>query len=311
MILFFYGPNTYAARQQLAKLTAEYRKKTGGDLGLERLDGAKLKADELVGALQAAPFLTTSRLVIIEALGTNKVVAPQIAKYLEDVPETTVAVFYDAAADQRTAYFKALTKIAKPIKFEPLTTPKLHQWVVRQAAAAGATIERPAVGRLLDLAGEDQWRLSNEIAKLAAHASPITAEDVGDMVEEGHSETIFNLVEAMTAGKLAVASRLYRQLRDDGLNEMYMLSMVIWQLRNLLFAKVAGDTTPAVLAKTAAMSPFVAGKMLSHRHALDKDCLKAAFLQAVDTDYRIKSGAGSADILVEQLIYDVAGKVAA
>jgi len=311
MILFFYGPNTYAARQQIAKLTAEYQKKTGGNLGLERLDGVRLRADELVAALQAAPFLATSRLVIIEDLGSNKAVAPQIAKYLGAVPATTVAVFYDAAVDQRSTYFKTLTKTARAIKFEPLSSAKLHQWVARQATAAGATIERPAIARLLDLAGEDQWRLSHEVAKLAAHASPITTADITVMVEEGSTETIFNLVEAMTAGKPDVALRLYRHLREDGLSEMYMLSMVIWQLRNLLFAKAAGNTTPPALAKAAGMSPFVAGKMLSRRHAVDEDRLKAAFLQAVDSDYQIKSGVGSADVLVEQLIYQVAGRVTA
>jgi len=180
--------------------------------------------------------------------------------------------------------------------------------VVREAAAAGAEIERPAVGRLIDMAGEDQWRLSGEIAKLAAHHSPITVADINLLVEESHAETIFNLVEAMTAGEVGGALRLYRQLRQDGLSEVYMLSMIIWQLRNLLLAKAAGKVSPPELAKAAGMSPFVAGKALTKRHLFSEEQLKTGFLQAVDTDYQIKSGAGAADLLVEQLLYHLAGR---
>lgn len=311
MIFFFYGANSYAARQQLAKLTAEYVKKSGSDFGLERLDGARLKPDELQGALQAAPFLANSRLVIIESLGTNKTVAAKVGDYLTDVPATTVAVFYDPNVDQRTSYFKTLSAAAKAIKFEPLATPRLHQWVAREAAKHDATIERPAIGRLLDLAGEDQWRLAGEVAKLAAYRSPITVAEVDAMVEESQTESIFNLAEAMTAGRSEDGLRLYARLREEGLNEMYILTMVIWQLRNLLLAKTAGQTTPPELAKAAGMSPYVAGKMLSKRHLVDEGRLKDAFVEAVDTDYQIKSGAGTADVLVEQLIYRVARELTA
>ncbi len=311
MVFFFYGPNSYAARQQIAKLVAEYRKKAGNDFGLERIDGAKVKPDELSGILQATPFLANSRLVIIEGLAGNSAVGEHIIAQLKLVPSTTVAVFYDPTVDQRTAYFKALKAGAKAVKFDLLPTAKLHQWVAREAAANHAEIERPAIGRLLELAGEDQWRLSNEIAKLAAHGSPITPADIEALVEENHTETIFMLVEAMTAGRTDAALRLYRRLHLAGMNEIYMLSMITWQLRNLLLAKTAGATTPAELAKTAGMSPYVAGKMLSNRHRFTDAQLKTAFLQAVDTDYQIKSGAGAAAVLVEQLVYRLARQTAA
>jgi DNA polymerase-3 subunit delta len=311
MIFFFYGPNTYAARQQVAKLTAEYVKKTGSNLGLERIDGARVKPEELRAALQSAPFLATSRLVIIEDLGANKTVAAKVADYLENVPETTVAVFYDPAVDQRTGYFKSLAKQARTIKFEPLSSQQLRQWIGRQATVNGAEIEPPATARLLELVGDDQWRLASEVAKLAAYASPITAAVVDEMVEATHTETIFTLVEAMTIGRSAEALRLYHQLREDGMNEVYMLSMVIWQLRNLLLAKVAGRVNAPELAKTAGMSPFVAGKMLAARNRFEESQLRRAFIQAVDTDYQLKSGVGTADVLVEQLIYRIASRVPA
>ncbi|HUC20985.1 MAG TPA: DNA polymerase III subunit delta, partial [Candidatus Polarisedimenticolaceae bacterium] len=307
MIFFFYGANRYEARRQIGKLMRDYEQKSGSNFGLERIDGAKVKPDELQGALQASPFLANSRLVIIEDLGVNKTIAPKIGGYITGAPETTIAVFYDPGVDQRTTYFKTLNTKARAVKFEPLSPAKLQSWVARQALEAGAEIERPAMTRLLELAGDDQWRLSNEIAKLAAYRSPITLEAVNQQVEEGNTETIFNLVEAMTAGKINQALEGYHKLRQDGQNEIYMLSMVTWQLRNLLVAKTAGAMSATQLAKAAGMAPFVAGKMLAKRHLFTEDSLKEAFIQAVDTEYRIKSGGGAADVLVEQLIYRIAG----
>jgi DNA polymerase III delta subunit len=78
MIFFFYGTNTYTLRQKLRQMTAAYLEKSGSDFGLERIDGQSVSADKLRSALQAAPFLANSRLVIIENLGKNKAVSATI-----------------------------------------------------------------------------------------------------------------------------------------------------------------------------------------------------------------------------------------
>jgi DNA polymerase-3 subunit delta len=306
MIFFFYGANTYEGRQQLAKLRSQYQQKSGSDLGLERIDGSKATLNQIRAAVQAVPFLANSRLVIIEQLAANKSVSTKIADIIRDVPATTIAVFYDPAVDQRTAYFKTLSAKARTVEFGPLSQSKLVQWAQRTIGAEGGQIDRPALGRLLELVGEDQWRLSNEIVKLVQYNPHITAENVAAMVESSQVESIFNLVEAMTMGRAQEALRLYHQLREDGQSEMYILSMVIWQLRNLLLAKAAGKITPPLLAKQAAMSPYVAAKMLAKRHLYTEEQLTAVFSRAVDTDYRIKTGAGEGGTLVEQLIFEVA-----
>jgi DNA polymerase III delta subunit len=127
MVFLFYGSNSFAARQQIAKLVAEYVKKSGDNFGVERIDGTKVKPEELRASLQAAPFLSRSRLVIIEDLGANKAIAAKIEDHIKDVPDTTVAVFYEPNIDQRTVYFKSLKAAAKTIVFEPLPPHKLQQ----------------------------------------------------------------------------------------------------------------------------------------------------------------------------------------
>lgn len=310
MILFFYGPNTYEARQQIAKLVAQYEKKTGSNLGVERIDGAKATIAQLRAALQAEPFLAASRLVIVESVGSNKSVAPKIPDILPDIPASTVAVFYDPNADKRTVYTKGLqSKATRAIEFKPLSRSQLQAWAAKKVEQLGATIDRPALGRLLEMVGDDQWRLDNELTKLSLHSPAISLEAVESMVESSTDDNVFALIEAVTAGKTAQGLTSYHRLVEDGNNQLYILSMIIWQLRNLLLAKLAGRVTAAQLAKQAGMSPYVAEKMLSKRHLFSEKQLQQAFLRTVEVEYQIKTGVGSADVLVERLIADIAQSV--
>lgn len=307
MIFFFYGPNTFEARNQIAKLINQYQKKTGNDFGLDKIDGEKSTLAELKAALQAVPFLSSSRLVIIESLGKNKAVTAHIDVLIADIPSTTVAVFYDHDADHRTNYFKTLKEKAKTVEFKQLDHAHLLRWIIKQVENSGGEIDRAAVGRLLDLAGEDQWRLSNEIEKLINYNKEVTVENIDLLVESSRTESIFNLVDAMSAGKRQLAIQIYTRLRTNGESEMYILSMIIWQLRNQLLAKSAGRITAPQLAKEAGMSPYVAGKVLATRHLYTEERIKESFIRAIDTEMAIKSGEGDSDYLVEQLVSSLSG----
>ena len=306
MIFFFYGPNTYALRQELRRLINTYVDRTGSNFGLERIDGTGVTKSELKSSLQAVPLLSTSRLVIIEGLGANKTVAEHIGELLQDMPESTVAAFVDPEVDRRTSYFKTLAAEARTVDFPHLSGAKLDKWIRQEVARQGAKITPAASRRLVEVAGEDQWRLAAEIAKLASFRPEITPITVDELVEPGFGETIFNLVDAMTAGRSGTALKLYRGLILQRTNEIYILTMIIWQLRNLLLAKAAGDLPPNELAKQAGLSPYVSTKAVAKRLDFSLDTLKEAFSAAVDCEYRIKSGQSPAEAAVEQLIYQVA-----
>jgi len=308
MIFFFYGPNTYAARQELQRMTDGYLKKVGTDFGLERLDGSGLTLKQLQSNLQASPFLATSRLVIIDGFGKMKVTGAELESMLAAVPATTVAVFYDAEVDQRTAYYKTIIKIARTVKFEAETGAQLVAWIAKETKRLGGSIDRTAAQALLDTAGEDQWRLSGGLSKLVSYQPAVTTETVKLLVVPQLNQTIFDLVEAMTAGRGKAALTLYHNLLAERTNEIYLLTMVIWQLRNLLLAKTSRGLSPNELAKAAGMSPYVAGKALTAARAYDETTLKQAFLAAAECEYKIKTGQIPPQPALEQLILEIAAK---
>lgn len=307
MTLFFYGPNSYARRQQLSQMMTAYVAKAGSDFGLERIDGAAVKARDLIGLLQAMPFMANSRLVVIDGVAANKAVAAKLPELLALVPVSTVTVFVEREIDQRTAAFKALSRADKVMKFEPLAGPALAAWVRHEVGELGGTADASAVRQLIELAGDDQWRLSSEVNKLVHYEPAITSANVKAMVAPSIQQSIFELVEAMTSGRVKEALATYGGLLRARESEHYVLTMVQWQLRNLLLAKTAPPgTTQAELAKAAGMSPYVAGKMLSAQRRYQDGALRRAVVAAANCEQAIKTGQLAAEAAVEQLIYQVA-----
>jgi DNA polymerase-3 subunit delta len=310
MTLFFYGPNTYALRLQLRQMVEAYLAKAKSDFGLERIDGGVIRAQELLSALQATPFLATSRLVIIDGLASNKSFSQSIASTLAKVPATTVAVFVEHGVDQRTSLFKDLSKADKVIKFEDLTGPKLLYWIRTEVERLHGTIEAAAIRELIELAGEDQWRLSEEINKVVNYDLSVTVESIRTLVLPSVERSIFDLVEAMTTGRIESALIGYHGLLRQKESEMYVLTMIQWQVRNLLLAKSApAAMSPSEFAKLTGMSPYVAGKMAVSQKNISEAILTQAYIAAGDCEYDIKTGRTRSDIAVEQLLYAVSARV--
>lgn len=304
--LFFYGENGYALRAQVRQMVSAYVKKTGSDLGLERIDGSAMGAQELRTHLEAAPFLATSRLVIVNQVGANKSVGPHLAKIIKNVPPTTVAVFTEGTPDQRTAAFKAMNEADKVVKFDPITGGKLRAWVTSEVTSLGGSIDSQAVSRLIELGGEDQWRLSNEISKLVNYDKTVTPENIDKLVVPSPERSIFELVDAMTAGKGTVAINVYRALLTQKQTAMYVLSMVQWQLRTLVIAKAARGKKTSEVAKAFGTSEYALQKAIEKSARMPEERIHEAFAAAADCEFDIKTGRVKPELAVELLIHHVA-----
>lgn len=302
MILFFYGANSFAARAKLGQLKAQYIAKSGNDFGLDQLDGERIKTQDLVQQLQAVPFLATSRLIIIENLGKNKVVAEEMLERLDEVPDSTIVVLYDPEVDKRGRYFKTLSKLSQAAEFKPLAPSQLMRWIEDEVTKLGASIDRPAVQELLNRCGDDQWRLQGEITKLATHDSKITKADVEELVEVSEEQNVFAFLDSVMAGDLRASLGGLERLQAMGQNEMYILTMLLWQLRQVLLAKLSGLTNSNELAKKASLSPYAAGKAITLARKVDEDTLKDMYTACVDCEYGIKTGKATPEELLEGLV---------
>ena len=311
MILFFYGPNNFAARQKIKELVERFKTTSGNNFGLERFDGTDplTEPQAVISAISSVPFLSSHRLVIIEDLLANKTLAEAVINGLDQVPRDNVVVFYERAPDERTKAFKELKKIAKTHKFEPLKPPALMNWLKQIIKDNGGQIDPPTARFLIERAGPDQWRLQNEIQKLINFNPQISRAAILELIEPQFEQTIFDLIDNLHRGRADKVLELYHGLRSAKAQPLYVLSMLGWGVRNLIIAK-AGEGKPAgEIARDFGLNPFVVNKSLAASRRLDLDSLKQIHRQLLETDYRLKTTPSDPDIALEQLLLGISSQL--
>ncbi|PIZ00214.1 DNA polymerase III subunit delta [bacterium (Candidatus Howlettbacteria) CG_4_10_14_0_8_um_filter_40_9] len=308
MILFLYGVDIYRSNQKLKNLKAKYVEKYG-DTNLETFeDGFEL--GKIKGAITALPFLADKRLVIIKNIfkSKSKDILDGISEILEYVPEETITIFWEEAVpDKRTVLFKKLIK-EKSEEFEKLQGYKLTKWIEDDVADKGGKISGKNAEKLASYVGDDLNQLENEIAKLVTFRSEgeISSEDIDLLVNSKLSGNIFNLVDAVGTGDYRKTAQYMHELLAQGENEIYILTMIVRQFRNLILIKdYEGKLDKIGIAKEVGLHPFVVQKGMAQARKFSIQELKNMYEKLLDTDIAIKTGEKepllALDLLVKEL----------
>ncbi len=342
MILFLFGEDTYRLKQKIKEMKEKYISASLGDTNLAVIDGKTTKADFMIRQILAYPFLAKSRLVIIEnlLLEGKKDEQEKIGEFLPKVPETTVLVFAEAGVpDKRTSLYKKLAK-QKTQEFKPLDEQGAKTWIREEVAKLNGTITSDGVQKLFEYVGADLWRLGNEIAKLATFkglssrtgrlqdpgsGSPmsvfdkdshrleddniITVQNIELLVKPQTSSDIFALVDAVASRNVKKSLYELHRLLDNGENELYILSMIVYQYRNLLitmdFAE-RGVNSQWELSKRAGLHPFVAGKSLNLIKNYNMIELKKIYHELMENDLAMKTGQVEPKVALDLLVLKLA-----
>jgi len=310
MILFFYGEDTFRLKQKLKALKEKFISASLGDTNLTVLDGEKLTYDALVRQILAMPFLSRTRLVIVENIlkDGKQEVLEKIPEALAKVPQSTVLVFVEEGVpDRRTTLFKKLNKLAQVQEFKLLEPEPLRRWINREIDNRKSRIEPQAVWRLIAYVGNDLWRMSNELDKLTAYSQQITAEEVDLLVNPQVEADIFAMIEAVARKDLKTAMKEFYRLLEAGEHELYILTMIIYQYRHLLVIKDLSQRLKSnnhwFLAKKSGLHPFVVQKSLAILPRYTLGDLKQIYHQLLNFDVQIKTGKIESRVALELLIF--------
>lgn len=308
MVLFLYGEDNYRLKHKLKEMKEKYISASLGDTNLTILDGKTVKADDIIRQVLAYPFLAKTRLVIVENLlkEGKKEIQEKIVEFLPKVPESTVLVFTeDAVPDKRISLFKKLVKLAKVQEFKALDDAAVIAWIREESEKNGAQITPDATDKLFNFIGHDLWQLSNEIAKLTAYNNKITPETVELLVKTQTSSDIFGLIDAVAShNKKKALSELYRAV-ENGDHELYILSMIVYQYRNMLVVRDLmdrGANSQYDLASRAKLHPFVVGKTMNLVRNIKLADLKTAYSTLLDFDIAVKTGRIDSKVALDILI---------
>ena len=137
-------------------------------------------------------------------------------------------------------FFAAIPSI---VEFRPFSPEAARALAQKSAKELKLQLGLAELALLLDITGGDAARLMTEIEKLSLYAGTerkVTAEDIGALVAEAHSSTIFALVAALGRGDRTRALEILDTLSREGEYMPLALTFLSTQFRMALAARAAG-----------------------------------------------------------------------
>jgi DNA polymerase-3 subunit delta len=323
MIYFFFGQNSCFSGKKVSEIKARFLEKnpTGSGLAVLEVENGEKKVflPELAKALGAKGLFFSKQLLIVRNLLLHSSAASlkEVLEYLQRENELLadqdrVVIFWEEGVPkEKEKLFQYLEKNAKKQKFEMLSGFKLAEWIAKEAQSINPDVSfsREAISGLISYVPNDLQRLSLEIEKLVSFKGQgeITERDVELLVKADVEANIFEAVEALSGGNKAKALKLYHEQIAKGEDPFYVMSMYIYQFRNLL--KIgefffAGEQNNYALAKLAGLHPFVVQKGMAQLRGTSLEKLKATYQKLADLDFKIKTGELDPKLALDKFIVE-------
>ena len=307
MIIYLYGENDFAIKQRTDSIKRQYTDKTGGDADMQTFEMSDHSLSDLLNAFSVVPMFVSSRLFVVRNLDLLKLGKDQLDKLIGSVSDSTNVIITDTKPDKRSVYFKTISKLKNSKYFGNLTPQKLVSWIRDRARELGGTIDNVSINLLIELVGNDQWQLDQELQKLTNYDSQITKESIEQLVVPNLDQSAFMLVDAIIRKDTKKASEIYEHLIVQGEADQMILGAIVYQYRMLVLAKdnlgKSGDWQ-----KELSVSPYAATKAQNLIKNIEMDQLKKAYQYIVDADMAIKTGELDSHDALRQLILQLAGR---
>jgi DNA polymerase-3 subunit delta len=328
MFFILYGQDDFSLNQAVEKIKADLGDREMVATNTTNLEGQHLTLSELRNKCDAAPFLSSHRLVIVGGLlGRFEVKQSRprsgkgksgnglgewegLASYIEQMPETTVLMLVDEEMKGQNPLLKKLSPLAEVRTFPLLRGRDLKAWIQQRVRAEGGNITPQAVNLLAELIGGDLWAMNGEIQKLLLYSQerPISEDDVRKLVSHVQEANIFALVDAVAEGRTELAQRILHRLYDDGVAPTYILVMITRQFRLIAQAKdlERGLSRLQIQDRLGLKSSYSLDKTLSQAKLYDFEGVKRAYDKLLETDLAIKTGRYSDKLALELLVTELA-----
>lgn len=259
MIWAYTGNNGLQIQQAVTTRVSDFIAEHG-DMAVERFDGSEATEEQILGAIDAMPFLARRKLIVVRDMGqlaNGADVLGQISKTTAE-SDTVDVVLYDVQPDKRSAYYKALKKLNNFHEYNELDESGAVRWVSQFVKEQDGQISSSDARYLVSRVGIEQQRLSNELQKLLLYAPHITKENIQVLTDEQPNTTIFNLLDAAFSGNAKRALQMYQEQRQQKVEPQAIQAMLVWQLHAVTVAANAPDSMNSKdAASQSGLSPYV------------------------------------------------------
>ncbi len=330
MVYFFYGEDDFRLKQKISSVVAGYQAKHKSGFNFGYFDLAQEgEWEKLKNFFDSYSMFAEKKLAVVKDLfDVRKDIKENFLEYLEasGILKTTENFLVigqklerseekksqDYVLKENKDLFKKLTgKAVNSEEFNFLSGVKLEVWIKKQVEERIGQIDTGAVKKLAVFVGSDLWRLSNEIDKLISYRNGklILAVDIDELVGAKIENDIFKTVDALATRNKQMALALLHRHLVEGESEIYLLSMLVYQFRNLLLVKseIERGTQFQSLAKTIKLHPYVLRKSFEQSRGFTLLALKKIYERLLELDIAIKTGRIEAPVALDLVVGEITG----
>jgi DNA polymerase-3 subunit delta len=323
MIIFLYGEDSFRSRQKLNEIKNKYLFFDKSGSGLSSFDfSEKPKAEDILSVCSMNNLLSPKRLVIVKNIISDGALDDQkkIEKYLKenkDIPVDSdlVVIFWERENPKKSNSFLKLLLSKDAVKkqeFGKLEGAKLETWILRRMKEldGASSISRSALGKLVAYVGSDANTLDKEIQKLINYStgSMISDKDIELLTKAKIDGNIFSAIDALGAGNIREAMKLFHDNLEKGEDPFYIFSMIVYQFRNMI--KIAdlkdrGIASEYEISRLTKMHPFVIRKTLSQARFFTYERIKNIYRKLSQFDSAVKTGKMDMKLALDKFVAEL------
>lgn len=302
MIIFLSGDDTYRLHENRESVIRSYQAKHGSGFNFFRIDGSASSATaEATEAVKSISLFSEVKLILINNIFSSSQTAKDLHelfvkyKIVSDPKIVVLATHSGTNTQAKPKEMFALLADSKNLvrNFSGLEDSQLQAWIKKEVMARGVSFASGALARFTAIAGPDSWARVHNLDKLVNYSQGvITLADIDLLIKTETEPNVFEFIDALGSGRKVQAFSLLSGELAYGRDPYYLLSMVMYQFRNMLIVKDFADRniSSAQIAQKAGIHPFVVKKMLSSVAHLSLADIKRLYQEVLDLEQGTKQG---------------------
>lgn len=218
---------------------------TSGSLNFNTFSGENMDLDEIGRLSVTVPFFEEYRKILIRDSGffeKNTAQAGVVSDILNDLPETSVIIFYEKNFSATNSLYKLVKKKGLIFNFNNVDTlkgpekealrQKIRSWAKERLRIEKRELDSRTLYDLLELTGYDMQNLSTELEKLICYTldkSPdyrITQKDIDKICSRTLSDRVFAMLDMKLKRDISGAIQALEELFSLKVPAMKTLSML-------------------------------------------------------------------------------------
>ncbi len=313
----FYGEEAYLRTYYLDQVKKKLIDDFTEAFNFHRFTEENLTPDALADSVESIPMMAERSLVIVEDIDFYK--QPEDARntyaaVFSDLPDyCTVILTYDTVEYKQDKRMKTLSQAmenAVEVQFNKPSERELSVWIYKHFKPHGQEISESLCRYFIQITGGSMTRMATEIEKVAAYAKEpvITREDIDAVVEPVMEAVVFDLTDAIAAGRYETALLKLSILLQKQEEPISILANIGSQFRRIAAAHTlrgAGMNMKDLMALCGCAAYPAERAMEFARRISEPFCEKAVAL-CLETDLQMKTSYDDPQRLLELLVLRLA-----